>query len=108
MDNRGPTKVPIHDPLLPRESFRKLHARFAADGDYALGWSVLQRGWGGGDVLTHNGSNTMNFAVMWLAPERDFAVIVCTNYGGPDAARLVDQVVGKLIQQFLISPGGAR
>jgi CubicO group peptidase (beta-lactamase class C family) len=96
------------DSLLPREGFRKLHTRFAADGDYALGWSVLKRGWGGGDVLTHNGSNTMNFAVMWLAPERDFAVVVCTNYGGDDAARLVDQVVGKLIQQFLISSGGVR
>jgi CubicO group peptidase (beta-lactamase class C family) len=94
--------------LLKREGFQKLHTRFAAEGDYAFGWIVLPRGWGGGDVLMHNGSNTMNFTVMWLAPQRDFAVIVCTNYGGDDAAMIVDKVVGTLIQKYLPKPGGAR
>jgi CubicO group peptidase (beta-lactamase class C family) len=66
---------------------------------YALGWLVATRPWAGpgGRVLTHSGSNTMNFAVLWLAPEGKFGVLVVTNQGGPAAARATDAVVGRLI-----------
>ena len=85
--------------LLKAESFRKLHT--AAEGqDYALGWSVTQRPWAGGRVLTHNGSNTMNFAVMWVAPERDFAVVAATNVFGPDAEKGCDEAVAMLIRRW--------
>ena len=50
----------------------------ATDG-YALGWITTSRTWGNGRVLTHNGSNTGNFSVAWLAPERGFAILVTTN-----------------------------
>jgi hypothetical protein len=48
-------------------------------------------------VLNHNGSNTMNHSVAWLAPERGFAVIACTNSGSPKAAKALDELVGLLI-----------
>ncbi|MBI3879271.1 MAG: beta-lactamase family protein [Verrucomicrobia bacterium] len=89
------------DRLLKAESFKKLHTLVSKEGEYALGWVVLKRGWGGGEVLMHNGSNTMNYTVLWLAPKRDFAVVVCTNFGGAGAAEAADQVVGELIQKFL-------
>lgn len=87
-------------PLLSAESFRKLHTRFAADGDYAMGWTTTPRSWGGGDVLTHNGTNTTNFAVMWLAPKRNFGVVICTNAGGPGVDAAVDKVAAALIKRF--------
>ncbi|MCS6859915.1 MAG: serine hydrolase [Abditibacteriales bacterium] len=82
--------------LLKPESYRKLHTP-PFGGDYALGWLVTERDWGGGKVLTHAGSNTMNFAVVWMAPQRDFAVLVVTNQGGDAAARACDEAAAALI-----------
>jgi CubicO group peptidase (beta-lactamase class C family) len=71
-------------------------------GDYAGGWVVLKRGWAGnGPALMHNGSNTMWYMVMWLAPEKNFAVIAATNYGGPEAAKACDDVASAMIQKWL-------
>lgn len=82
--------------LLKTETYRKLQTP-PFGGDYALGWLVVERGWGGGTVLTHAGSNTMNFAVVWAAPLRDFAVLVVTNQGGPAAAKACDEAAAALI-----------
>jgi CubicO group peptidase (beta-lactamase class C family) len=74
-------------------------------GDYALGWTVLERPWGGGTVLTHSGSNTMNFCVVWMAPQRDFAVLVCTNQGGDAAQQACDTAANALILRHVASMG---
>ena len=83
--------------LLKPETYKRLHTP-PFGGDYALGWLVADREWGGGTVLTHAGSNTMNYAVVWLAPARGFAVLVVCNQGGPAAAKACDEAAGKLIQ----------
>jgi hypothetical protein len=71
--------------------------------DYALGWIVLERKWAGGRALMHNGSNTMFYVVVWMAPERNCAVMVAANLGGADAAFAgCDEAAGKLIQQFFL------
>jgi CubicO group peptidase (beta-lactamase class C family) len=90
--------------LLNAESFKKLHA--SAGDDSALGWFVLEREWAGGRALTHNGSNTMFYMVIWMAPERNGAVIVGANIGAGFAG--CDEAVAKLIQQFFPTPRGAR
>lgn len=82
--------------LLKPDMYRKLHAP-PFGGDYALGWLVTQRPWGGGTVLTHAGSNTMNFAVVWMAPLRDFAILVVTNQGGRTATKACDEAAAALI-----------
>ena len=43
----------------------------------------------------------MWFAVTWLAPERDFALLVATNQGGGEAVKGADEVCGTLIGEFL-------
>ena len=86
--------------LLKAKTFKKLHSP-VADGEYALGWLVVSRPWGGGEVLTHAGSNTMFYTVIWLAPEKDFAVVVCTNLGGDAAFQAVNVAAARLIQEFL-------
>jgi len=83
--------------LLKPETYRKLHTP-PFGGNYALGWGVAEREWGGGTVLTHAGSNTMNYAVAWLAPRRDFAVLVVTNQGGGAAAKACDEAASALIR----------
>ena len=82
--------------LLKRETYARLHTAAQEGNPYAYGWLDLERPWGG-RVLSHNGSNTMNHSVAWLAPEKDFAVLACTNQGGEDSAKALDEVVGMLI-----------
>jgi hypothetical protein len=86
--------------LLKAETFRKLHTP-PNGGDYACGWVCLQRGWAGGRALMHNGSNTMWYIVMWLAPERDFSVIAATNTGADNTFDGCDDVAGAMIKKWL-------
>ncbi len=89
-----------NEKLLSKASFRKLHTPVSGQA-YALGWVVTRRDWGNGTVLTHNGSNKMFFAVMWLAPNKDFAVVAACNIGGKKAETACDQAVWQLIQKYL-------
>jgi len=73
-------------------------------GSYALGWGICDRDWGGGKVLTHSGSNTMNYAVVWVAPQKNFAVLVATNRAGDIATQGLDKLCGMMIQRFLTEP----
>ncbi|MCL4180625.1 MAG: beta-lactamase family protein [Verrucomicrobia bacterium] len=83
--------------LLQAASYSKLFTP-PAGGDYALGWLVANREWGGGTVYTHAGCNTMNYAVAWLAPRRGFGVFVCINQGDDEAAKAADAAAGALIE----------
>lgn len=91
-------------PHLSADSFAKLHTPAGADAKpddgYAMGWGVMRRDWGG-RVLTHSGSNTMWFATVWLAPEKDFAVLVATNVGGDEAQKGTDEAAWAMIQDHL-------
>jgi hypothetical protein len=66
----------------------------------ALGWGVTQRDWGGGTVLNHTGCNTMNFANVWIAPKKDFAILVCVNQGDNTAFKASDEAVATLIKLY--------
>jgi CubicO group peptidase (beta-lactamase class C family) len=86
--------------LLKPETYRLLHEpQFG--GDYALGWIATPRPWGNGTVLTHSGSNTLNFCVVWIAPKRGFAVLSMTNQGGDDAGKAADEAVSALITNIV-------
>ncbi|HOW72576.1 MAG TPA: serine hydrolase domain-containing protein [Phycisphaerae bacterium] len=67
---------------------------------YAMGWVVTDRPWGGGAVLTHAGSNTMWFAVTWIAPRRGFAVLAACNQGGEVAGKTCDEAAWAIIQAY--------
>jgi CubicO group peptidase (beta-lactamase class C family) len=113
--DRAASKIPgAAARLLKPQSFLKLHTPAGADDDnpYAMGWGVASRPWGKaepigskptgtGRVLTHSGSNTMWFCVVWIAPERDFAVLVASNQGGDKASAACDEAAWALIQDHL-------
>jgi hypothetical protein len=72
--------------LVKPETLEKLHAPAPGDPKYAMGWMIADsQPWAGGPALTHAGSNTMWFAVAWLAPGKDFAVLVARNQANPEA-----------------------
>lgn len=86
--------------LLKPQIYQKLHAP-PFGGDYALGWCVVERDWGGGKLLHHVGDNTMNCANVWIVPKKKFAILVCVNQGGDTAFKATDEVVGALMQLHL-------
>jgi len=88
------------DRVLKPESFHKLHTP-PEGADYACGWGIAKRGWAGGNALTHAGSNTMWFLVMWLAPEKNFSVVAATNIAGADAEKGCDEVAAAMIKKWL-------
>lgn len=83
--------------LLSPASYKVLHTP-PFGGEYALGWIVVERGWGGGTVLNHGGCNTMNHANVWMAPKKDFAVLICINQGDETAFRASDECAGALVR----------
>lgn len=88
--------------LLTAESFRTLHtAANRLTPEYAMGWGIVNREWAGGRTLTHNGSNTLWFCAVWIAPLKGFAVMAACNQGGKTAEKTVDQAVWMLVQQQL-------
>lgn len=69
---------------------------------YGMGWIITSRGWANGRTLTHNGTNTGNHSVTWMAPLRGFAVLAVTNSYDPATtnsrtARALDALVSRLI-----------
>lgn len=66
--------------ILKPETFKRLHTPPFA-GEYGFGWFLADRPWADGPAFNHSGSNLQNFAVVWMAPKKDFAVLVATNQG---------------------------
>lgn len=90
------------DGVVTAKTMRRLHTPPEdAKPAYAMGWLTAERDWGGGRVLTHSGSNTMWYCVVWMAPARDFAVLVTTNQGGAAAAKAADEAASALIRSNL-------
>ena len=85
--------------FLPAAQFTVLHTPWAAGSDYALGWGTGTRPWAGGAILSHAGSNTMNFAVVWAALPTDRAFFSVTNIG--DAGGPTDDAVAALIGLYV-------
>ncbi|HEV56902.1 MAG TPA: class A beta-lactamase-related serine hydrolase [Phycisphaerales bacterium] len=85
--------------LLQPETLADLHTP-RLGGPYAAGWRVVQRSWAEGNVLTHAGTNRMNYAVAWLAPTHQYAVLVVTNQGGEDAEKACDEVAAWVIRTW--------
>jgi CubicO group peptidase (beta-lactamase class C family) len=88
--------------LLKPKTFHKLHTP-PDDSDYACGWVCPKRDWAGGQALMHAGSNNLWFLIMWLAPDKDFAVIAATNTGAAKAFKGCDDVVSAMIKKWLNS-----
>jgi CubicO group peptidase (beta-lactamase class C family) len=84
-------------PLLDASRLAALHQP-PKGADYAFGWVKSKRGWSPGPIIWHNGSNTLWYAVTWMAPDAKFAVLVVCNHGG--GAKACDEASAACIQRF--------
>jgi len=64
---------------------------------YAAGWGVSERSWAKGKTLSHSGSNTMWYCIVWVAPNLNRAFIVATNSKDENSSKICDKLIGKLI-----------
>jgi len=92
------------DGIVSAGTFEKLHTPFP-ETTYAQGWGVAERDWARGSTLSHNGSNTLWYHTVWLAPVRDVAIVVATNIAGEHTPGVVDNAVGAILRRFEASEG---
>ncbi|WP_045838048.1 serine hydrolase [Hyphomicrobium sp. 99] len=87
---RGPALVKpetlkiIHKPVIDMQ-IKDPKPGTPKTGSYALGWGLSKFDWSDKPLLTHNGSNGMNFASILLDVDHDLAIVVTTNIAGPHA-----------------------
>ena len=86
----NPKSNPTGKPILPK-ALLALGAMIEGRFDYR----IID-----GNLLDDSG----NFAVVWVAPKRNFALLVMTNVAGEGVSERVDEVVWALIQEFLLDP----
>jgi CubicO group peptidase (beta-lactamase class C family) len=82
--------------LLKVETYTKLQTPPFGD-VYACGWGNSKSKMTGTTVLTHAGCNTMNYAIVLMAPHEDFAILVCTNQGGENGEKACTEALKALI-----------
>lgn len=89
--------------FLKPETFERLHTppRFS---NYAYGWAVAERPWARGKTLSHSGSNTMWFAVIWIAPEIDRAFVAAVNSADRRSAPACNAAINELVKRFAPPP----
>ena len=84
--------------LVSAETFEKLHTPEPGN-NYSLGWNVREHSHSGGRVLYHHGSNRAWYATMWVAPNRDFAILTVTNAGDDAGSKGADDALRALIDR---------
>lgn len=65
--------------ILKASSFVKLHTPYPGQSYTYGGWVRYDSAWGGGATFWHNGSNTLNYAQIWLAPIKNTLILSVTN-----------------------------
>ena len=93
-----------HATLLSQSTAAMLTTPVVADdsgGFYGLGWGISQQELSGGKTLTHAGSNTLSYAIAWLAPAKRFGVIVATNQGPGGSPNPLSPVATRMVEYFL-------
>ncbi len=85
-----------------RTLFTGLTPMSSAQNEYALGWIMTSRTWGG-RTATHSGSNVSNHSVAWLGLDTGVAFLALTNayQAGPEGSLdAVSAVVSALLAQW--------
>ena len=88
--------------LLSEELVGHLQAPWPGQ-EYACGWGVLQRSWAKGVALTHNGSNTMNYFTVWIAPQLGLSMAIASNSAGGKVPETLDEVASGLVRKFALA-----
>lgn len=91
------------DGLVTVTTFKKLHTVYPdANSDYTYGgWYRLERKWAGGTVLTHSGTNTYNFANVWIAPKKSSILLSTANVSSSQSHSATNEAITDMIKRHL-------
>jgi CubicO group peptidase (beta-lactamase class C family) len=70
-------------------------------GGYALGWGLVKYDWTEKPVLTHSGSNGMNFASVLVDVDHDLAIAITINITGPNADPASLELMKALYEKYV-------
>lgn len=70
--------------LISLDSFKKLHKLYPAEDSYYTygGWIKTKQSWTNGFALVHGGTNTYNYARVWVLPGHNTILMATSNIGG--------------------------
>ncbi len=94
----------VNSKFLNQESFDQLHKLYPVDNleEYTYGgWSRTQRKWAKGDVLTHSGTNTYNYATVWIAPKIKTILVSTANRSHYSGGWATSEAISAMINLFL-------
>ncbi|MBL8067584.1 MAG: beta-lactamase family protein [Armatimonadetes bacterium] len=74
-------------------------------GHYAMGWVIAEQPWAKGRAYWHNGSNTMNYCILWLAPAKNRAILLVGNNGSATVQKEFDQMVLQIGRSEFVQGG---
>ena len=87
-------------PLLSARGFTKLHSTYPG-GTYTYGaWVEAERGWAGGVVYLHFGSNTFSMSRAYIAPRKNQIFMAATNVDSEEGRRAMHEAVHLLRQSY--------
>ncbi len=92
--------------LLKPDTYRTMHSTPFTDTFYARG------GWSGRNdpkrkpsaVLTHDGSNTFNYATVFIVPEQNVGVVVACNQGGAPGQKACHDAADQMLKRLAKLP----
>ena len=84
--------MPMHTDAAPGTPARGT----ALNAGYALGWGLVTLPFAPEPFIFHGGSNTKNYAIIMLQPKFDFAMVMMTNVGGPEADKALNALAREL------------
>jgi CubicO group peptidase (beta-lactamase class C family) len=105
---RPETLRKLHTPVIPMPEKKDAAPGTPSQGRYALGWGELTVDWAAEPLLYHGGSNQKNLAHIWLAPNRDFAMVLATNISGPQADAALFTLAPTLYARFAAPKSGGK
>jgi CubicO group peptidase (beta-lactamase class C family) len=106
LGKRGPPLVSadalarLHRPAIKTGPLPNARPGTPQEGEYALGWGVVKFDWSATPLLTHNGSNGMNLAVILVDVAQDLAVVVVTNFPEQKAVEAARELIERLYREF--------
>jgi len=90
--------------FLNQESFDQLHKHYPTDNpdEYTYGgWYKSHRAWAQGDALTHSGTNTYNYASVWVAPKTKTILISTANRSNFSGSWATSDAISAMIRLFI-------
>jgi CubicO group peptidase (beta-lactamase class C family) len=103
---RGPALVKaetlkrIHTPIITMD-VKNPKVGMPKSGAYAYGWGLSKFDWTDKPVLTHTGSNGMNFSNVLVDADHDLAIVFATNMAGDKADPASLEVLKALYEKYV-------